>query len=78
MEELVDRAITARYEKAVPMIQKILAQFAEEISSLGFSDDQAKIESAETAKFRLDRDPASGEYSLVGEWLNQYVLGLRR
>ena len=60
------------YLDSVDMLaQAICGTLDEEVTKLGFPQGKVVIAAHTEAEYRLDRDPASGEYSLVGIWRNQ-------
>ena len=58
----------ARYAQVAPLAQSIRAALRAELNRLGFPVGSVPLGDPATADYRLDRDPGSGEHSLVGEW----------
>ncbi|MBV5273346.1 MAG: hypothetical protein JZU52_06790 [Lamprocystis purpurea] len=58
----------ARYDQIDPLAQAIHAALLAELDKLGFIPGTITIADPAKVGYRLERDPASGEHSLVGEW----------
>jgi hypothetical protein len=58
----------ARYDQLDPLAQAIHAALLAELDKLGFIPGTITIADPAQVGYRLERDPASGEHSLVGEW----------
>ncbi|HYN76616.1 MAG TPA: hypothetical protein VES73_02345 [Lamprocystis sp. (in: g-proteobacteria)] len=68
-----------RYDQIAPLAQAIRAALAAELDKLGFAPGSIPVGNPDDAAYRLERDPACGEHSLVGEWrdaLGQKLGGL--
>ena len=50
--------------------QAVCASLLNEVHKLGFCEDAVELAGLDQAQFELSRDPASGEDSLVGTWLD--------
>ncbi|MGV6817769.1 MAG: hypothetical protein ACWA44_10945 [Thiotrichales bacterium] len=59
-----------RYAQIAQIAQRIYEQLCNEVEKLGFSKSEVELRSPDDACYRLDKDPASGKYSLVGDWIN--------
>lgn len=57
-----------RFRRLAPQAHAICRALAEELVKLGFAAGSIPIGDPGSASYRLDRDPASGLESLVGEW----------
>lgn len=51
-----------------PRAAAVCQALSAEVDKLGFEPGTIAIGQPETARFRLDPDPASGDHSLLGEW----------
>lgn len=66
-----DTAMTlaqARYDQIALLAQAIRTALTAELDKLGFAPGSVPVGDPATAAYRLERDPACGEHSLVGEW----------
>lgn len=61
-------AAQVRYDQVAPLARQIRAALRAELNRLGFEAGSVHLSDPSAADYRLDRDPASGEHSLVGEW----------
>jgi hypothetical protein len=61
-------AALARFEQVSTLAHAICRALADELVKLGFAPGSVPIADPGSASYRLDRDPASGLDSLVGEW----------
>lgn len=61
-------AVQARYGSIAPLAQAVCQALAEVAIGLGFAPGAVAIPDPGTATYRLARDPASGQDSLIGEW----------
>ncbi|MET0004097.1 MAG: hypothetical protein DBP01_11720 [gamma proteobacterium symbiont of Ctena orbiculata] len=66
----VSEDITIRLAKIRDLSQEIFQCMCGEVYKLGFTSDEVTLKTPEEAVYRLERDPASCEYSLVGDWLD--------
>ncbi|MBW9267873.1 MAG: hypothetical protein K1563_15220 [Candidatus Thiodiazotropha sp. (ex. Lucinisca nassula)] len=66
----VSEDITIRLAKIRDLSQEIFQCMCGEVYKLGFASDEVTLKTPEEAVYRLERDPASCEYSLVGDWLD--------
>lgn len=60
--------LEARVEQLMPRVAAVCRTLRDEVQRLGFSADEISIGAPDDAAYWLDRDPASGEPSLMGEW----------
>lgn len=60
--------VQARLAEAAPLAQAIRVALQGQVQRLGFPPGGVEIPDPLAALYRLERDPASGEYSLLGEW----------
>lgn len=68
---MTDDKLQAHIDSLIPLARAVCNALDEEIGKLGFSDAQPMVAAPGDAEYRLDRDPASGEDSLIGVWRNQ-------
>ena len=61
-------AALSRFDQIAPLAHAICRVLADELVKLGFATGSITIGDPGSASYRLDRDPASGLDSLVGEW----------
>jgi hypothetical protein len=60
--------VAARFVDLSPLVYAVCRMLQEEVHKLGFPPEELRLMGADQASFRLERDPASGDHSLVGEW----------
>ncbi len=63
--------VQQRLEQVRGLGESICAALMGEVRRLGFSAGEVALDALCEASFELSRDPASGEYSLVGTWRNR-------
>lgn len=63
-----DADVELRVEQITPLLSAVCGRLRDEVQLLGFADGDVSIGEYGEALFRLERDPASGEHSLIGEW----------
>ena len=61
-------ALATRMDETAALARAVCLALAAEVLELGFEDGAIAIGDPGLASYRLDRDPASGQDSLVGEW----------
>jgi hypothetical protein len=61
----------ARIDRLAPLTRAICRTLADELVKLGFTPGSVPIGDPAAASYRLERDPASGEDGLVGEWRDE-------
>lgn len=57
-----------RLAEVEALATRIHGRLLEEVQRLGIDDERAVLQVPADAVYRLDRDPYSGEQTLVGEW----------
>ncbi len=67
---MTDEKIRAHLDSVTLLARAICSTLDEEVTKLGFPQGRVVIAAHTEAEYRLDRDPASGENSLVGVWRN--------
>lgn len=63
-----DAELQQRIAQAAPLAHAICHALQEQVVRIGFTDGDVAIGNPDLAIYRLSRDPASGEHSLLGEW----------
>lgn len=58
----------SRYDEVSALAVEILASLGETVARLGFDPRDVVLSPPGAAVYRLDRDPADGSHTLVGEW----------
>ncbi|MGD2118575.1 MAG: hypothetical protein PVG66_09460 [Chromatiales bacterium] len=69
-----DEELDRRYAQVEPLAERIAQSLQREIDKLGFADYELELLPPADAIYRLEKDTASGEYSLIGDWLNDMGL----
>ncbi len=69
--DLTEYGIKQRYAEIRPLAERIGKLFLQEMEKLGFDKSNVALKSPEDADYSLQKDPASGDYSLVGNWLDR-------
>ena len=67
----MDDEIRSRYQGIMELADKIAARLDAEVAKLGFAASEVRIRRPDEAVFRLDRDPSTSEYALVGDWFDE-------
>lgn len=70
METNSDQAVENRYAEIKVLAESISQRFEQEVIKLGFEEQAVKLMSPAEARYYLEFDPGSGEYSLKGDWVN--------
>lgn len=63
-------ATAERYAQIEGLADEILNRLQDETHKLGFGGSEVTLKLPAEAVYRLERDPADGGYSLVGDWLD--------
>jgi hypothetical protein len=64
----MDALLRDRIQRTAPLAHAICKAMQQEVGRLGFEAGSVRVGDPEAAVYRLSRDPASGEDSLLGEW----------
>jgi hypothetical protein len=67
----MDETVAARFFKVEQLADLIFEQLYREVIKLGFVTGDISLKRPQEANYRLELDPASSEYSLVGDWYNE-------
>jgi hypothetical protein len=68
---MMDETVAVRYFKIEQLAHRIYDQLYREVLNLGFPVEDVSLIPPKEASYRLERDPSTSEYSLVGDWLNE-------
>ncbi len=63
----MDAAVAQRYQHIATLAQAIMQRLAAQAATLNFTAP-VTLSAPESAAYWLEKDPASGEYGLTGEW----------
>ena len=69
--DLTEYRIKQRLAEVRALTDQIDQCFQQEVERLGFDDASVRLQPAAKADYYLEKDPASGEYTLVGDWLDK-------
>lgn len=58
--------VEQRYNSLSARIEQVMHRLRAEVDKLALAD--IHLQPPDSAAYRLEKDPASGEYSLIGEW----------
>ncbi len=64
--------LESRVSACLPLAQALCLALRDRAAGLGFDGDALPPTDSADAHFRLERDPADGSDSLVGEWLDRH------
>lgn len=64
----MDEAVAIRFFQIKELAEEVCCQLGDELVKLGFGPSEVVLQGPEQAHYRLERDAASCEYSLVGDW----------
>ena len=65
-------AVTRRYLAVRGLLDAVMQQLQETLRDEGFDVGVLMLSAPEEARYRLEKDPSSGEYSLVGDWIGEH------
>jgi hypothetical protein len=66
----MDESVVTRFCKVEQLADQIFDQLYRQVLKLGFANGDVYLKRPQEAIYRLELDPASSEYSLVGDWLD--------
>ncbi|MGD8914639.1 MAG: hypothetical protein PVI97_14995 [Candidatus Thiodiazotropha sp.] len=72
----MDEFVALHLHKVEHLADQIFERLCHEVVKLGFSGDAITLKPPHEASYRLVRDPATCEYSLVGDWLSEQGMKL--
>lgn len=67
----MNESVAVRYYKIEQLADRVFDQLYREVLKLGFTDQEVALRRPEDADYRLERDPSTSEYSLVGDWSSE-------
>ena len=67
----MDESVAVRFFKIEQLADRVFDQLYREVLKLGFSNGEVALQRPEDADYRLERDPSTSEYSLVGDWVSE-------
>jgi hypothetical protein len=67
----MDEIIAIRYYKIRTLANRVVDRLYEEAANLGFAQKDIVLKKPIEANYRLERDPSSSEYNLIGDWLDE-------
>jgi hypothetical protein len=69
---MMDDEIQSRYREVRELADEIVRRLHGEVMKLGFAASEVRIRQPDEADFRLERDPSTSEYALVGDWFDEH------
>jgi hypothetical protein len=72
----MDESVAVRFHKIEVLANQIFERLCQEVIKLGFVAEEISLKRPHEASYRLERDPATCEYSLVGDWLSEQGIKL--
>lgn len=63
-----DDELGRRLERILPTARAVCRALTDEVHKIGLDQVGVAITQPELAQFHLERDPASGDQALIGEW----------
>lgn len=73
---MMDETVALRFYKIEQLADQVFDRLFQEVVKLGFASDEVVLKRPQEADYRLQRDPASSEYSLVGDWFSEQGMKL--
>lgn len=67
----MDEIIAIRYYKVRALANRVIDRLYEETLELGFTGKNIDLKKPIEANYRLERDPSSSEYNLIGDWQDE-------
>lgn len=67
----MDESVAVRFFKIEQLADRVFDQLYREVLKLGFNNGDVALKRPEDADYRLERDPSTSEYSLVGDWISE-------
>jgi hypothetical protein len=72
----MDESVAVRFHEVEELADRIHDRLRQEVIKLGFGGGDIVLKRPHEANYRLERDPATCEYSLVGDWLSEQGMKL--
>lgn len=67
----MNEPVANRFRELEGLANRIHGQLQAQIERLGFDAGEVTLKTPSQAAYRLEKDPANGEFSLVGDWLDE-------
>lgn len=67
----MDETVAVRFYKIEQLADQVFDQLYREVLKLGFNNGDVPLKRPQDADYRLERDPSTSEYSLVGDWISE-------
>jgi hypothetical protein len=67
----MDETVAVRFFKIEQLADRVFDQLYREVLKLGFNSGEVALKRPQDADYRLERDPSTSEYSLVGNWISE-------
>jgi hypothetical protein len=64
----MEEAVAIRFSQIKELAEEVCHLLSEEVTKLGFAPAEVVLQGPEQARYRLERDVATCEFSLVGDW----------
>lgn len=64
----MNEAVSQRYQEIAQIAASIHRQLGNEVQKLGFDSEELTLSAPVDAVYHMEKDPADGRFSLVGEW----------
>jgi hypothetical protein len=71
----MDESVAVRFYKIEQRAERIFDRLYQEVLKLGFAEE-ITLQRPNEAHYRLEKDPATCEYSLVGDWTSEQGMKL--
>jgi hypothetical protein len=71
----MDESVALRFYKIEQLADRIFDRLYQEVLRLGFAEEII-LKRPHEARYRLEKDPATSEYSLVGDWVSEQGMKL--
>jgi hypothetical protein len=72
----MNESVALRFYKIEQLADRIFNVLGRELLKLGFATDDVVLKHPQEAAYRLEQDPFSCEYSLVGDWMSEQGMKL--
>lgn len=72
----MEESVAVRFHKVEQLADQVFDRLYQEVIKLGFGTQEISLKRPHEASYRLERDPATCEYSLVGDWLSEQGMKL--
>lgn len=68
----MDETVAVRFYKIEQLADQVFDQLYREVLKLGFNNSDVALKRPQDADYRLERDPSTSEFSLVGDWIGEH------